>query len=103
MPLMKSMKGHDWGICTNCVHFQGMGSWSECKRDGDPFSKDTRCDLFEPVGSCDTCIHNRGEFHARGRTVVECQRNGDDSDDVVFTRKNIGCRRYRKVENQEGA
>lgn len=50
MPLrFKSMKGHDWGICADCVHFMEMDSWSECKRGGDPFSKDTRCDLFEPM------------------------------------------------------
>ena len=93
MPLIKSMKGHDWGICTNCVHFLEMGSWSECKRGGDPFSKDPNCDLFEPRGSCDTCIHNRGEFHARGRTVVECHRLG--CEDVRYESKKNKCHKFR--------
>ena len=93
MPFIKTMKNHDWGICTNCRHFSEFGEWSSCHRSGDPFSKSQSCDLFEPRGCCDTCARNVGVYNARGVKVVECMDCGSTS----FLRYKTDCSGYREV------
>lgn len=91
--MIKPMKNHDWGICTDCRYFAEMGEFSGCDRGGDPFSKVPTCDLFEPVGNCYTCARKVAEYNTRGVRVIECM----DCGSTRFVRFRGRCREYRET------